>query len=144
MPWVTTTTLLEGLGDPDNSAAWNRFVGRFRPIIVACACRFGVRQDEAEDIAQETLSAFLNAYLAGKYDPEKGRLRSWVFGIAKNQALKAIRARGGDRQMTSSFWPDQPDAETTWTKKVDNAKHRVASRLREPGEMFEEVDGEFS
>lgn len=84
---TTSTSLLAGLRQPENDALWTEFVGRYRPLLLRLAMRLGISEHDAEDIAQITLMEFATAYAAGRYDQTKGRLRSWLFGIAKNQIL---------------------------------------------------------
>lgn len=79
---VTSATLLRGLEDADNRTVWSEYVGRYRPTIVRYLERIGLTASDAEDVAQDALLAFATAYRQGKYDPAKGRLRSWLFGIA--------------------------------------------------------------
>lgn len=90
---ATGTRTLEALKDPGNRTVWQQFVARWRPPIISFALRVGLREDEAQDAAQETLIAFCDAYRSGKYDREKGRLRKWLFGIASNQIQSIIRKR---------------------------------------------------
>jgi RNA polymerase sigma factor (sigma-70 family) len=53
----------------------------------------GFSESEAQDVAQETLTTFLQAYRDGKYDRKRGRLRSWLFGIARRKAHEAHHRR---------------------------------------------------
>lgn len=92
---VTNTALLEGLKNPGNQVVWQDFVERYRPMIVRYARRFGLDDTDAEDAAQQALIAFCTAYRDGKYDREKGRLRVWLFGIARNQLLNLRRHEAG-------------------------------------------------
>lgn len=80
----TTTALLEGLHDPQNQAAWREFDARFRSILVAFAKRLNLSTEDAADAAQETLLRVVKEYAAGKYDRSRGRLHSWIMGIAKH------------------------------------------------------------
>jgi RNA polymerase sigma-70 factor (ECF subfamily) len=89
--WITTTTLLDRLNDYDDRHAWDRLTERFRRPITAFALEVGVSPRDVEDVAQETLIAFAEAFRAGKYDRECGRLRSWLFGIAYRQSLAQRR-----------------------------------------------------
>lgn len=80
--WITTSTVLRRLNDFDDRHAWQRFVERFQKPIEAFAKKQGLAGAEAEDAAQETLLAFARAYRNGDYARDKGRLSSWIFGIA--------------------------------------------------------------
>lgn len=95
---ATSTELLSGLRHGDNITVWDQFVGRYRPQIVAVARRVGAPAEDAEDIAQEVLIEFVRAYRGGKYERERGRLRSWLLGIARRcLANWCRRARGQAR-----------------------------------------------
>lgn len=94
MEWVTTSTILRDLRESGSGDAWERLVGRFHAPIIRFARRTGHTAAEAEDVAQETLAAFVKAYRTGKYDRRKGRLSHWLFGIAVRQSRRALR-RGG-------------------------------------------------
>ncbi len=95
---ITTTALLDGLHAPNNRDAWGEFDRRYRPILVAFLHRMGLHDADSADVAQETLAAFVQEYRAGKYDRAKGRLRSWLIGIARCRLADARRARGRRRE----------------------------------------------
>lgn len=101
MEWLTTTTILQNLRDFNNRAAWDQFARRFRQPIVGFARSMGFSANDADDVAQETLLAFAEAFRNGQYQPEKGRLSRWLFGIAYRQALNA--RRGSARQAAHTF-----------------------------------------
>jgi RNA polymerase sigma-70 factor (ECF subfamily) len=90
---ITTTVLLESLKDPARDSVWAEFDARYRPILIAFGRRFGLTPTDAEEIAQDTLAAFLRAYREGKYDRTRGRLSSWIISIAQHQALMRRRGR---------------------------------------------------
>ena len=46
-------------------------------------------EDLAEDIAQETFIA--SYYALKKFDPQKGKLSTWLFKIATNKALTVLK-----------------------------------------------------
>lgn len=102
---VTSTTLLDGLRDPANDTVWGEYVGRFRPLILRYAAKLGVPDDAAEDVAQATLLAFSSAYRSGRYDRERGRLSSWLFGMARNEIRTWERARSGGERLETRREP---------------------------------------
>lgn len=123
--WITTSTVLEHLRDFEDAQAWGRFDARFRWPIVRFARGLGLPAPEAEDVAQETLLAFLHGYREGRYDASRGRLSKWLFGIAYRQAAnarrdraqRAIRAGTPAEELRSSFWsalPEEDAASRAW------------------------------
>jgi RNA polymerase sigma-70 factor (ECF subfamily) len=119
----TTTAMLDDLLDPANEQVWRQFDRRYRPIVVAFARRLGLQPEDAADAAQETLRRFVLAYRQGKYERDRGRLRSWLIGIARNcildlrqeaasrperPGLTAIERLPEEAQLTS-IWDDERD-----------------------------------
>ncbi len=117
LPTVTNTSLLMGLRDAQNDCVWTEFCARYIPVLESFGRRRGLGEHDAEDAAQETLAAFAEAYRQGKYDRDRGRLRTWLLAIAKHRIADAFRkrgkqiARGGDADTTD--WVDAlPDEHT--------------------------------
>ncbi|MFO0829333.1 MAG: sigma-70 family RNA polymerase sigma factor [Phycisphaerales bacterium] len=82
---TTTTALLGVLVQSADEDAWEEFVDRYRPIIVAIGLRLGLPEADAVDVAQQTLLEFVRDLRAGKYDRTKGRLRNWLLCIAEHR-----------------------------------------------------------
>jgi len=97
---ATSTTLLAGLRNPQDQAAWERFSERYRPLVIRFARGLGLSGHDAQDAAQETMAAFFKAYRDGSYDREKGRLRSWLFGIAHRKVIDLRRRRAREVVVT--------------------------------------------
>lgn len=128
--WVTTSTMLDRLKRFDDRVAWDRFAARFQKPIIAFALRLGLNAPDAEDVAQESLIAFMQAYREGKYKREAGRLSSWLFGIAYRQAANVRRKKGraAEVQVTpeapTEFWsgvPDEAQATPAWQVEWERA-----------------------
>lgn len=90
---VTTTLLLERLHDSQDGEAWRLFDERFRGVLISTGLRLGLCAQDAEDAAQETMLQALREYQAGKYDRSRGRLSSWIVGIARHRVMDVQRAR---------------------------------------------------
>jgi RNA polymerase sigma-70 factor (ECF subfamily) len=140
---MTSTSMLEGLRRPENDQVWDQFVNRYRPMIVKYAARFGLDAQEAEDAAQHTLIAFCQSYQQGKYNREQGRLRVWLFGIARNQMLNYIKRRRDreiqvlDASQDTNFFARQPDEdqfEKAWEEEWRDAVLK---------QCFDEIRREF-
>lgn len=89
----TTTQLLESLRDPANAGLWQLFDQRYRPVLIAFAIRQGLSEDDASDVAQSTLASFAADFQAGRYDRSRGRLSSWIIGIARNRLIDLVRSK---------------------------------------------------
>lgn len=78
---------------------WTPFVERYGPILEAIGRRLGLDRDDAADVAQQALLEFVRDMRAGRYERERGRLRSWLVSIAEYRARDlrrraAVRGRG--------------------------------------------------
>ena len=153
MMTVTNTSLLMGLKDQKNDAVWSEFFGRYQPMLHAFARKLGMSDQDAQDAAQETLMAFCSAYREGAYDREKGRLRTWLFGIASHK-VRDIQRRGGrervvvDQTEGTAFFNKVPDDEQVsqiweneWQQAVlkqcmNEVRKQVKPQTMEAFEMF--------
>ena len=145
----TTTALLEGLRDSENAILWEAFDRRYRPILVGFARNLGLDEVDAADIAQETLSRFVQEYRDGRYDRSRGRLGAWLVGIARYRILDLRRKRAGNRQVPDpdalSDLDDEQHLSQIWDRERRQAVLQEAmSELREHSktdprtiEMFE-------
>jgi len=120
----TTTRLLDALHDLANEPAWAQIDSRYRPVIAGLARRLGLDSADAEEVAQQALSEFVRAYRENRYDRAKGRLSSWILGIAHHTALKMIRsgrmrASGGEASLDEV--PDEPALRSIWQDERDRA-----------------------
>jgi RNA polymerase sigma-70 factor (ECF subfamily) len=122
MEWITTTQILEDLKDSNEALVWNTFRDHFYPVIVNFARSLGLSSTYAEDAAQEAMLTFLKAFRDGRYNREKGRLGSWVFGVARRVILN-FRKRlpreysVADNSTGTSFWDmieDEGAVKHTW------------------------------
>ena len=88
-----------------SAEAFSELVDRYRAPIVRLAYRLTRDPDEAKDIAQD---AFLRAYRRiGEFRPDRPFAR-WLFVIARNASLDAIRRR---RRLVLLDFGDAPPAE---------------------------------
>lgn len=127
---ATSASLLDALKQPGNQTAWQAYVDRYRPIIAGYLARTGLRPEDVEDVAQEALFEFSKAYRGGGYDPSRGRLRSWLFGIVRN-AMASWRRRRAREQAAGaavdassailSAIPDRADKDEAWEREWQDA-----------------------
>jgi RNA polymerase sigma factor (sigma-70 family) len=60
-----------------DEGAWNAFVQRYQPFILAWCHERGLQQADAEDVAQTVLSQLLTTMREFRYDPS-GSFRAWL------------------------------------------------------------------
>ena len=120
--WVTTTQLLDELRMTNDTSAWSQFCNHFQPVVVQFAKQLGLSAVDAEDAAQETMATFFKAFSSGRYDPRKGRLSSWLFGVANRVILnlrghRPLERLVPDKTTGTSFWDlvqDDHSIRQTW------------------------------
>lgn len=132
---TTTTRLLADLQDPSNAIAWVDFDSRYRPVLNGFARKLGFDDDDADEMAQQALTEFCRAYREGRYQRERGRLRAWLIGIARNTALSMRRRRGAVRVGGNSALenlPDDLEISGIWDREREQAIYEQAmAALRE-------------
>jgi DNA-directed RNA polymerase specialized sigma24 family protein len=145
---LTTTKLLDCLRSPasgkredegwnrEGRGAWAEIDARYRPVLIGFTRSLGLSHADAEDAAQWTLAEFARGLGSGQYERGKGRLRSWVMGIARHrvQMIKRSAARkeapqGDDRHAKPNApariaHPETPDEATLsviWERELERA-----------------------
>lgn len=134
---ATTPSLLEGLRDREDDLHWTEFNRRYVPPLTATIRRMGFREDEAVDVAQETLMAFAESYRAGQYDPARGRLRSYLLGIARNRATDyrrrlrnhVLTPGGGQGLELAAMLPDEDAMKSLWEQEWHSHLLRICLEL---------------
>ncbi len=119
----TTTQLLDALRDNANDPVWAQIDARYRPVVTAMARRLGLSEADADEVAQQTLTEFVKAYGEERYDRNKGRLSSWILGIAHHSILRIIRRNGREDSTTTSLGEvvDEPALRSIWADERDRA-----------------------
>lgn len=102
--------------------AFEELYGRYAPAVNGFLCALLRDRDRAEDVLQE---AFFRAYSAlDRFDRER-RFRPWIFRIARNAALDALRELKKSREVAS------PEAELGRTEPDITSKSAAAAERRE-------------
>ena len=114
--------------------AFGRIVVAHQDRISAYLGRMGLDSAMAEDIAQET---FLRVWRhAGKYNPRLGSLTTWIWTIARNQALTRLsrpvsRTEAPVSAETLEITPDAPLADEQLVAR--QRQHQLQAALARPG-----------
>ena len=89
----TSTTLLARLIEREtgiDQAAWRVFFDRYQPVMVEFARMKGAGAD-AEDVVQEVFANLAKVFRSGRYVRDKGRFRSYLAKMLKNELVSRFR-----------------------------------------------------
>jgi RNA polymerase sigma factor (sigma-70 family) len=89
----TSKTLLEKLRVLEDRQAWSQFLKLYRPMIQAWGRRFGLQDDDVEELTGRLLAKLVEALPRFDYDPEKGSFRGWLKTIAQREISNLARER---------------------------------------------------
>lgn len=87
----TTVEILGRLRAGGSDSDWSDLDRRYRPLAVAVARKLGLRQEDAEDAAQQALLEFYAGWQRGDYDATRGRLRTWLISIVRHRSIDLLR-----------------------------------------------------
>ena len=116
----TRPSLLVRLADRADHEAWQEFSQIYRPVVYRLALHKGLQHADAEDLAQQVLTAVSKAIDRWQFDPARAKFRTWLHRIAHNLIINALtrgspdRATGSDgslEQLAQQPAPDGPDSE---------------------------------
>ena len=93
----TRPSLLIRVRDPADHAAWQEFVEIYRPVILRLAWQKGMQAADADDVAQEVLTAVAKAVEQREHDPKRAKFRTWLNRVAENAILDALTRGKPDR-----------------------------------------------
>jgi RNA polymerase sigma-70 factor, ECF subfamily len=139
-PPITSTLLLDQLKDPAQQAAWAGLDARYRRMLIAFARSLGMTEADAEDVAQWTLAEFARSYQAGGYERGRGRLRSWITGIARNRAAMIRRAHARRRiqhgESAIDIMTDESSLTRIWEQEQEREVFRRAMEMLQQSSKF--------
>ncbi|MCP4590927.1 MAG: sigma-70 family RNA polymerase sigma factor [bacterium] len=111
--FTTVSELISRLPSADDDEAWEVFNAQYSPMLKRFFSGFGTSGDLARDMTQDTIEKAVNGLRSGAYLRDRGRLRDWMSGIAKNVLRehwrKAQRGGGGPVQAKTMFWESCTD-----------------------------------
>jgi RNA polymerase sigma factor (sigma-70 family) len=135
-PLLTRASLLARLGDPQDRAAWQKFVELYGSLVYGFARQRGLQDADAADLTQEVFLAVARAAGRWQYDPRQGSFRGWLYGITRHKFARFLQRRGamplgsGDTntQRRLAEEPSQePGPEADWEQEFQHQLLRLAA-----------------
>jgi RNA polymerase sigma-70 factor (ECF subfamily) len=126
--------LLRRVAECRDRAAFATLFGHFAPRIKAYLLRLGAPAAAAEDLAQEAmLSLWRKAHL---FDPAKASAATWLFTIARNLRIDALRREKRPEIDPEDLMPDAgPDADDAIALQDGEGRLRLALKTLPPDQI---------
>jgi RNA polymerase sigma-70 factor (ECF subfamily) len=123
--------LLRRVAQHRDRAAFAVLFDHFAPRIKSYLMRLGAPASQAEDLAQEAmLSLWRKAHL---FDASKASAATWLFTIARNLRIDAIRREKRPELDPQDFQPEaEPDADDALSQAHDEGRLREALKTLPP------------
>ena len=106
---ATRKTLINRLRKTNSDTrSWAEFYDLYHRLVRSVALKAGLSQTDAEDVVQETFFKVSKSIQKFEYDPSKGRFRSWLCLITKQQVANHYR-KARKLPELPAFWNEDPD-----------------------------------
>lgn len=89
----TRQTLLMRIRDADDQHAWEEFVELYAPVIYRFTLSRGLGREDAGDVVQDVMRSVSGAMEDFEYDSKRGKFRSWLFTVVRNQIAGFYRRK---------------------------------------------------
>ena len=118
----TSASLLWRLRQPNQNAAWQRFVDLYAPLIFHWGKNQGLNATDATDLVQEVMAILVTKLPDFRYDPSK-RFRGWLRTVTVN-AARNIHQRESKRPATNVAETIERVSKTDAVELFDEVEYR--------------------
>ena len=98
---ATRRSLVERLGDWNDSKRWQQFFDSYWKLIHSAARKAGLTETEAQEVVQETLITVAKKIERLQYDPAIGSFKGWLLNITRWRIADQFRKRNPAQQRGS-------------------------------------------
>jgi RNA polymerase sigma-70 factor (ECF subfamily) len=96
-PQTTThTTLLTRLSEGTDASAWREFCDRYGELIRSFARQQNLQAADCDDVLQDVLTALSQSMPQFRYDPAKGKFRSYLKTVVMHAISRKIGQKRGE------------------------------------------------
>jgi RNA polymerase sigma-70 factor (ECF subfamily) len=134
----TRKTLLEKLRVFEDRSSWAQFMSLYLPMMQAWGRRFGLQDDDVEELTSRLLAKLVNALPQFDYDPEKGSFRGWLKTITHHEVSTLARERGRGIPGAGLLWDQADNVDDL----VDSLHEKSQGMLRSMQDAVKEVESE--
>lgn len=136
------TGLLVAVARERDRAAFNELFVYFGPRVKAYLMRLGTSAGEADELAQEVMITVWRR--AETYDSAQSSASTWIFTIARNRRIDAIRRRRPEIDPNDPMFVPDPEPAPDSALETAEREDRVRQALSLlPGEQRELLDRAF-
>ena len=89
----TRESLILRLPTAGDAAAWQEFATIYEPLVYRFARSRGLQDADARELVQDVFLAVAKAVSNWQPDANRGKFRTWLFRIARNQLISMLRKR---------------------------------------------------
>ena len=105
----TRATLIARLKNWQDQASWQDFFDTYWKLIYGLARKFGLNEEDAQDVVQETLVSVANHMPNFKYDPKLGSFKAWLRTLIRWRISDHLRKRGHANMVPLQTEPETGD-----------------------------------
>ena len=112
---------MEAIRDHQDQAAFAALFGHFAPRVKAFLMKSGADAALAEETTQEVMATLWTK--AHMFDPSRASVATWIFTIARNRSIDAIRKQRRPEPEDLSWGPEaEPDQEDAMALQQESTK----------------------
>ena len=100
---TTRPSLLIRIKNRGDRSAWYEFDAIYRPLLQRFARARGLSESEADEIAQQCMTAVDQHIGRFEYDPRRGRFKAWLATMVNNRIKNMLRDRRETQAQTADF-----------------------------------------
>lgn len=89
----TSKTLIIRLKEQNDNLAWERFSTTYTPFISSLIKKFGIKQEDTEELTQDVLVKVWKTLSTFLYERERCKFRTWLSRICKNTSINFLNSK---------------------------------------------------